>query len=290
MKEISMRKVKELLRLKFEKKLSYTQIAKSLGVGRSTVYRCLKKAKEANLEWPISDKVTDKSLRNLLYPNDSSRDNYAEEVLPPNFAYIFKELKKKGVTLMQLWKEYNEVYPEGCGYSQFCSKYRKWRACSDLWMPQDHVAGEELFVDYAGLTVPIYLKDGRILSAQIFVGVLGASSYTYTEATATQGLEDWIASHKRMFEFFEGVPEILVPDNLKSGVVKPDLYEPDLNPTYYEMARHYGAAILPARVRRPKDKAKAENGVLNIERKLLAPLRNRKFFSIKELNVPIGVI
>lgn len=282
MKEISMRKIKEILRLTFEKKMSHRQISNSLGIGKTTIYRCLKKAKQANLKWPLPEKMSDKNLNDLLYPRYSSTKD--TEVSPPDFAYIFKELKRKGVTLMQLWKEYNEVYPESCGYSQYCSKYRKWRACSDLWMPQDHVAGEEVFVDYAGLTVSIHLEDQTVLSAQIFVGVLGSSSYTYTEATASQGLEDWISSHKRMFEFFGGVPEILVPDNLKSGVTKPDLYEPDLNPTYYEMARHYGAAILPARVRKPKDKAKAENGVLNVERKLLAPLRNRKFFSIRELN------
>lgn len=249
MKEISMRKIKEILRLTFEKKMSHRQISNSLGIGKTTIYRCLKKA---NLKWPLPEKMSDKNLNDLLYPRYSNTKD--TEVSPPDFAYIFKELKRKGVTLMQLWKEYNEVYPESCGYSQYCSKYRKWRACSDLWMPQDHVAGEEVFVDYAGLTVSIHLENQTVVSAQIFVGVLGASSYTYTEATASQGLEDWISSHKRMFEFFGGVPEILVPDNLKSGVTKPDLYEPDLNPTYYEMARHYGAAILPARVRKPKQK------------------------------------
>lgn len=274
-----MRKIKEILRLKFEKGLSQKQIAKSIKVAKSTVQACLSKAKRANISWPLSEEVSEKQLELLLYSKDVKQLGSSF----PDFVYIFKELKRKGVTLMQLWKEYNIVHPDGYKYSQYCLLYKKWRACSDLWMPQEYVAGENLFVDYAGMTVPVYSDQG-CYDAQIFVGVLGASSYTYTEATATQGLEDWIASHKRMFEFLGGVPEILVPDNLKSGVTKPDLYEPDLNPTYYEMARHYGAAILPARVRKPRDKSKVENGVLNIERQLLAPMRNQKFFGLKELN------
>ncbi|MCB1075873.1 MAG: IS21 family transposase [Simkania sp.] len=274
-----MRKIKEILRLKFEKRLSNRQIAKSISVANSTVHLCLSKAKKANISWPLSEKVSEKQLELLLY----SKDVKEQGDFSPDFEYMFKELKRKGVTLMQLWKEYNLVHPNGYKYSQYCSLYKKWRASSDLWMPQEYVAGENLFVDYAGMTVPIY-SDRGCYDAQIFVGVLGASSYTYAEGTATQGLEDWISSHKRMFAFLGGVPEILVPDNLKSGVTKPDLYEPDINPTYYEMARHYGAAILPARVRKPRDKAKVENGVLNVERHLLAPMRNQKFFGLKELN------
>ena len=203
----------------------------------------------------------------------------------PAWPVIHHELKRKGVTLFLLWQEYREQCPLGYQYSWFCDRYRQWLGKLDLVMRQDHRAGEKLFVDYAGQTVPIVdPHTGEIHDAQIFVAVLGASNYTYSEATWTQGLADWIGSHQRAFAFLGGVPEIVVPDNLKSGISKAHRYEPDINPTYQELASHYGVAVIPARVRRPKDKAKVEIGVQVVERWILARLRNRTLFSLAELN------
>jgi len=195
----------------------------------------------------------------------------------------------KSVTLFLLWQEYRETHPEGYQYSWFCEHYRAWRGKLDVVMRQDHRAGEKLFVDYAGQTVPVMDRtSGEIRAAQIFIAVLGASNYTYAEATWTQGLPDWIGSHLRTFAYLGGVPELVVPDNLRAGVSKAHRYEPDTNPTYQDMATHYGVAVLPTRVRRPRDKAKVEAGVLVVERWILAALRHRTFFSLVELNAAIG--
>jgi transposase len=205
----------------------------------------------------------------------------------PNWAGVQKELKAhKGVTLQLLWKEYRERHPDDAySRSRFCELYREWREAVDVTMRQDHVAGEKLFVDYAGVTVPITdPATGKIRHAQVFVAVLGASNYTYAEATWSQQLRDWIASHVRAFAFFGGVPQLVIPDNLKAGVTSPCYYEPDLNRTYQDLAEHYGIAVAPSRVRRPQDKASAEKGVQQIEREILAPLRHVAFFSLAELN------
>jgi transposase len=189
------------------------------------------------------------------------------------------------VTLNLLWQEYKEQHPDGYQYSWFCHSYRDWAARLDVVMRHEHRAGEKLFVDYAGQAVEIVdPATGAINKAQIFVAVLGAGSYTYAEATASQSLEDWIGAHVRAFSFYGGVPEAVVPDNLKSGVSKACRYEPDINPTYNDLARHYQTVILPARVRKPRDKAKAEAGVLLVERWILARLRKHTFFSLDELN------
>ncbi len=210
---------------------------------------------------------------------------------PLNFSLIHQELKRKGVTLMLLWHEYKEQNPQGYQYSQFCYLYRQWFDKLDPVMRQDHRAGEKLFVDYSGMTVPITDPgNGQTLEAQIFIACMGASNYTYAEATFTQGLADWIDSHVRTFEFLGGVPDLIIIDNLKSGVTKACRYEPDLNPTYLDMANHYHIAVMPARVRAPKDKAKAEVGVQIVQRWILAKLRNRTFFSITELNREIAAL
>ncbi|MCY4421375.1 MAG: IS21 family transposase, partial [Gammaproteobacteria bacterium] len=209
----------------------------------------------------------------------------------PNWLRIHQELKHKGVTLFLLWQEYRETHPHGYQYSWFCGRYREWRGKLDVVMRQDHRAGEKLFVDYAGQKVPIIdHTSGEIKEAEIFVAVMGASNYTFAEATWSQRLPDWIGSHVRAFSYLGGVPELVVPDNLRAGVSKAHRYEPDINPTYQDMATHYGVAILPARVRRPRDKAKAENGVLVVERWILAALRHRQFFSLAELNVTISTL
>jgi transposase len=199
--------------------------------------------------------------------------------------YLRQELSKKGVTLQLLWYEYKQENPEGFQYSQFCERYREWAKKLDVSLRQKHRAGEKLFVDYAGHTMSIIdPATGEIRDAQVFIATLGASSYTFAEASMSQDLPSWITSHVHAFEFFGGVPEILVPDNLKSGVSKACRYEPDINPTYLDLAQHYGATVIPARSAKPKDKAKVEAAVLFAERWILAPLRKISFFSLQDLN------
>lgn len=279
-----MRKIREILRLKWECKCSNIAIARSIGISSSTVYECVQKAKDAYLSWPLLEDLTDEQLELRLYP--PAKRIKQEDRGEIDWLYIHKELKRKHVTLRVLWSEYKSQHPKGIGYSQFCNLHRNWAQQLDVWMRQPHKAGERLFVDYAGQTMPVVIDSstGELGEAQIFVATLGASNYTYAEASWTQTLPDWIQSHVNAFEFFEGCPEIVVPDNLKSGVHKSHLYEPDINPTYQDMATYYGIAIIPARVCTPKDKAKVENGVQQVERQILARLRNRTFFSLDELN------
>jgi len=282
-----MRKIKEVLRLKWAQGLSNRQIAKTCGIARPTVGEYLRRATEAGLAWPLPPDLDEAALERQLFPPPPSLPAQARGV--PDWALVHQELKRKGVTLFLLWQEYRETHPEGYQYSWFCDHYRAWQGKLDVVMRQDHRAGEKLFVDYAGQTMPVVDRNtGEIREVQIFVAVLGASSYTYAEATWTQGLADWIGSHRRTFAFLGGVPELVVPDNLRAGVSKAHRYEPDLNPTYQDMASHYGVAVLPARVRRPRDKAKVEAGVLLIERWILAALRRRTFFSLAELNAAIA--
>lgn len=285
---LTMRKVKEVLRLKWECGLSHRQIAKSCAIARPTVADYLRRASAAGVSWPLPEGLDEETLERLLFPPFSR----VGAVRPlPDWSEIHRQLKRKGVTLALLWQEHKAVFPEGYQYSAFCQHYRTWQRQLDLAMRQTHRAGEKLFVDYAGQTVPIVERaTGQCHPAQIFVAVLGASNYTYAEATWTQSLPDWIGSHVRTFVYLGGVPEILVPDNLKSGVTSPHRYEPDLNPSYAEMAAHYGVAVLPARVRKPRDKAKVEVGVQVVERWLLARLRHHTFFSLAELNTALQAL
>jgi transposase len=280
-----MRQIKELLRLSFEVGLKIRPIARSLQISPATVGDYLRRAKVAGLSWPLPVELDEAALEWLLFPPPKP-SAYPRPL--PDWAEIHQELKRKGVTLALLWHEYKSIHPEGLQYSQFCEHYRRFAGTLDLVMRQTHQAGEKLFVDYAGQTLPIIDRtSGEIRQAQIFVAVLGASSYTYAEATWTQTLPDWIGSHQRALIFFGCVPTLVVPDNLKSGVTTPCRYEPEPNATYLEFARHYGVAILPARVRRPRDKAKAEVGVQVVERWVLARLRNQTFFCLAELNAAI---
>ena len=282
-----MRKIKEVLRLKRAQGLSNRQIAKACGIARPTVAEYLRRAAEASLSWPLPADLDEAALERQLFPPPPSLPAPARGV--PDWAHVHQELKRKGVTLFLLWQEYRETHPEGYQYSWFCDHYRVWQGKLDVVMRQDHRAGEKLFVDYACQTMPVVDRDtGEVHEAQIFVAVLGASNYTYAEATWTQGLPDWIGSHRRAFAFLGGVPELVVPDNLRTGVSKAHRYEPDTNPTYQDMATHYGVAVLPTRVRRPRDKAKVEAGVLLVERWILAALRRRTFFSLAELNAAIA--
>jgi transposase len=282
-----MRKIQEVLRLHFESGRSAREIARSLGVARSTVGEYLRRAQAAGIGWPLPAGVGEVELERRLFPPPPPRTGELRR--EPDWAEVHQELRRKGVTLSLLWEEYKAACPEGYLYSWFCETYREWAGRLDLVMRQSHRAGEKVFVDYAGQTVEVVDRTtGQVRDAQIFVCVLGASSYTYTEATWTQALPDWIGSHVRAFAFFGGVSEILVPDNLTTGVTRPHRYEPIPNSTYREMASHYGTAIIPARVRRPRDKAKAEAGVQLVERWILARLRHRRFFSLAELNEGIA--
>ena len=204
-------------------------------------------------------------------------------------AYIHKELARKSVTLRLLWLEHKAANPDGYQYSQFCFHYHQWRDKLDVCLRQNHRAGEKLFVDYAGQTIPVMdPATGAAQDAYLFVATLGASSYTFAWASLSQELPSWIEANVRALTFFGGVPEIIVPDNLKTGVTKPDYYEPDINPTFHHMACHYGTVIIPARAYKPKDKAKVESAVLIAERWILAALRNYTFFSVEDLNRAIA--
>ena len=283
-----MRKIRETLRLHHDSGLGQRPISRCLNISRTTVGDYLHRAKMAGLGWPLPEALTDHQLYSRLFPAASPP---TPDRQLPDCAYLHLELKRKGVTLMLLWEEYQGEHPQGYRYSHFCELYRQWARKLKISMRQTHKAGEKLFVDYAGHTLPIINPyTGEISEAQIFVAVLGASSYTFAEATLSQNLPDWLGSHARAFAFFGGVPELVIPDNLKSGVSKPCRYEPDLNPSYQDLAEHYGTAVIPARVRKPKDKAKAEVGVQIVERWILARLRKLTFFSLADANATIRVL
>jgi transposase len=281
-----MRKIKEVLRLKQEQGLTNRAIARSCSIGRATVSEYLRRAAAAGLSWPLPEELDEAQLERRLFPSPPSLPVALRP--EPVWSEVHQELRRKGLTLFLLWEEYRQAHPDGFQYSWFCEHYRLWAGKLDLVMRQQHRAGEKTFIDYAGQTVPVVDPEtGEVREAQIFLAVLGASSYTYAEATWTQQLPDWIASHVRACHFFGGVTEIWVPDNLKSGVTKACRYDPDINPTYQDLASHYGCAVIPARKYRPKDKAKAEAGVLLVERWILARLRKATFFSLSQLNQAI---
>lgn len=284
-----MRKIREVLRLSWAQYRSIREVARSCDLARSTVKEYLRRAEDAGLKWPLPD-LDDETLERLLFPSPPEAAPGKRPL--PDWDYVDKELRKRrGVTRFLLWQEYRAVNPDGYAYSMYCDLFRQWRALQDLSMRQEHRAGEKVFVDYAGQTVGIVdPATGEIRDAQVFVAVMGASSFAYCEATWSQGLSDWIGSHVRALAYFGGCPEVIVPDNLKSGVKDPHLYEPEINPTYLDFARHYGLAVIPARRNRPKDKAKVETGVKTVGNWILARIRNRTFFSLAELNDAIHVL
>ena len=281
-----MRKIKEILRLKYDAGLSYHQIARGTNVSTSTVHDIIGRYNKTNLTWPLPAELEcEKALGNLLYPEQPTA---AAQKPEPDMTLIYKELKRKSVTLMLLWEEYKAINPDGYQYSYFCEKFNNWRAKLNPVLRQFYRAGERTEVDYAGQTMLITdPQTGETHKAYIFVTILAASNYAYAEAVLSVDLASWINSHVRAFTFFGGVTELVVPDNPKTGINHPCRYEPELNRTYAEMGAHYGMAIIPARPRRPKDKPRAENGVQNVERRILARLRNRTFFSLEELNQAI---
>jgi transposase len=285
---VSMRRVREMLRLKYEAGASDRAIARSIGVARSTVRLCLDRVAGAGLAWPLPETLTDGALEATLFAGAGAMMGQRRKS-EPDWPVVHRELRRPGVTLMLLWEEYRAADPGGYGYSRWCELYRAWEGRLSPTMRQVHPAGERLFVDFAGQTVEVVdPATGEIRAAQIFVAVLGASNLTYAEAAWTQTLPDWIGAHVRTLEFIGGVPRQIVPDNLRSGVLRANWYEPGLNPTYRDLAAHYGTAILPARVRRPRDKAKVEAGVLVVERWILARLRHQRFTSLAALNAAIA--
>lgn len=285
---LPMRKIREVLRLRLEKRLSQRAVAAACGMGAGTVSEYLSRAEQAGLCWPLPEELDDGALEARLFP-----------ALPPgggrvvpDLPWVHQELRKPGVTLLLLWEEYRQAHVESAyGYSQFCDVYRRWERKLRPSMRQVHKAGEKTFVDYSGKRPhTVDPKTGEEIPVELFVAALGASAYTYAEATLTQQLHDWTASHRRMAEYFEGSTEIWVPDQLRSAVTRPCRYEPGVNRSYQELARHYGAVVIPARPGKAKDKARVESMVQVAQRWILARLRNRIFFSLEELNAAIAVL
>jgi transposase len=283
---LPMRHVTEVLRLKWGQGLSDRKVAHSLGISRPTVAEYVRRAQAARLSWPLPATLDETALERLLFPPHAVRPIPSRP--EPDWAVVHHELKRKGVTLFLLWQEYKSTTPEGFQYSRFCQGYRAWTGTLDLVMRQSHRAGEKLFVDYAGQGIPVVNpRSGEVHEVAIFVAVLGASNYTYAEATWTQSLPDWIGSHVRTFAALGGVPEVVIPDNLKAAVTRAHRYEPEINRTYAALAQHYGFAVIPARAAKPRDKAKVEVGVQVVERWILARLRHYTFFSLAEVNVAL---
>jgi transposase len=281
-----MRQIREILRLRWAGRLPQRAVARACGVGLGTVSEYCRRAAQAGLSWPLPDELDDAQLEARLFRRVHDLVGVSRPL--PDMAWLHQELKRPGVTLQRLWLEYLDAHPDGYRYSQFCRHYERWVRTLAPTMRQVHRAGEKAFVDFSGQR-PVLCdpKTGELVSVELFVGVLGASNYTYAEACLSQDLPSWISAHVRMLEYFQGSPAILVPDNLRSGVTKPCRYDPMINRTYLDLARHYGLAIVPARAGRARDKAKVEAGVLLAQRWILAALRHRRFFALAELNAAI---
>ena len=288
MRRLSMKKIKDVLRLRFITNISYRQISRALNTPSSTAADYCKRFEITNYSIDEFLSLDEDEIYQLLFPEKSLPKTYKTRP-KPNVEYIHKEIAKKGVTFELLWQEYKEQHPDGYGCSQFKEYYYKYKKRLNPSMRQTYIAGEKMFVDYSGLTVPVIdLSTGEVIKAQIFVSVLGLSGYTYVHATASQKVEDFIRSHVTAFEFYEGIPKILVPDNLKSAIISNNNKGIVFNENYAELSRYYNFAIEPARVRKPQDKAKAEQGVQGIQRWILARFRHRSFFSVDEINQAIS--
>lgn len=280
-----MRKAREILRLKHELGLTNRQIGRSVHLSHVAVGKYLQLAKEAGIHWPLPPDLEDEQLKDLLYASEKP-ETQAARPLPP-MEWVHTELRKKGVTLQLLWEEYHREHPDGYGYTQFCEYYKRYRSHLEPALRKTYKAGEQMFVDWAGQK--LWFRDAdELRPAHLFVAVLGASNYTYAEAFESTQLPCWVQAHTNAWEFFGGVALLTVPDNDKSAVTRACRYEPGLNPTTQEMAEHYGTVILPTRPGKPKDKAKVEAAVLNAERRILAALRDQRFFSLAEVNGAVG--
>ena len=283
-----MRQIRESLRLHLQAELSYNEVGRALKLSKSAVGKYVSLARVAGVDWAIAQTLDDEALLARLYRPALPRSSHQ---LAPDFGLVHQELKRAGVTLMLLWEEYATGNPQAYKYTSFCIKYREFAKTQARSMRQVHIAGEKLFVDYAGGSVPIIdAATGEITQAQIFVATLGASNYTFACATARQTTADWIGAQVLALEFIGGAPKLIVPDQARALIKTPDRYDPEPNPTYDEFAVHYGCAVLPARPRHPRDKPKVEGSVLLVQRWILARLRNRRFFSLAELNVAIGLL
>ena len=279
-----MRQIREILRLKYEGGLGHRAISRSCGVGLGTVSEYVGRVRRAGLVWPLPADLDDTALEARLFvPAAPGRERAA-----PDLVGIHRELKRAGVTLHLLWEEYREAYEDGYGYSQFCEIYRRWARKLKPSMRQHHRAGEKTFIDFSGKRPHLVdRRTGEEVPVELFVAALGASGYTYAEAVPTQQLHEWVGAHARMADYFGGSTQVWVPDQLKSAVTQHCRYEPGINRTYQELAEHHGAVVIPARPRKPKDKAKVESMVLVAQRWILARLRNRTFFELAELNEAI---
>lgn len=278
-----MRKIGEVLRL-HAAGVTQREIARSVGIGQATVAGYLARARSASLGWPLPPGIDEVEVERSLFAVPDPADAPARPV--PDWRTVHRELKRRhGVTRKLLWLEWREQEPDGCGYSQFCYHYDRWLAVRDPVLRMEYAGGKRLFVDFAGDRMSWYDAERKsAIPAEVFVSALGASGLIYAEATPGQDLESWVMAHVRAFEFYGGVPEAVVPDNLKSGVTRACWYDPDLNPTYLELARRFDTVILPTRAGKPRDKAAVETAVQVVERWVIAPLRNRRFFSLGELN------
>lgn len=283
-KKTAMREVRDILRLKHQNGLSIREIAGSCGLPASTVGDYLRRARVAGLSWPLPEGMSGAELMEQLMKAGEDGEPIGSGRPVPDWGQVHEQMRRKGVTLQLLWQEYRQAHPDGYGRSRFCQLYRGWAKGLEPVLRQVHEPGQKLFVDWAGLKVPVNHADGSVSQASIFVAVLGFSNLVYVEACANEQLENWIGAHCHTFRFLGGVPRAVVPDNAKTAVSRPCRYEPVLHRGYQEMAEHYGTVILPARVRKPRDKAKAETGVQIVERQLLAPLRDHRFFSVLEIN------
>jgi len=283
-----MRKIKEVLRLRFELRLGQRAIARACSISQSTVHEYLRRAAAAGIVWPLAEEWNEASLERTLFGDRPPAGRLPHHVLP-DFSVLHRELQQcRHLTLQLAWEEYRQAQPEGYGYSRFCELYGRWLQKQDVVLRQQHIPGEKGFPDWAGAQIPMHdPATGEVWQASLFVMVLGASSYTYAEATRDQQMAAWLGAHIHAFEYFGGVPRLLIPDNTRTGVSRACRYDPDLNPTYQEMATHYGVGVVPARPYRPRDKAKVEVGVQVAQRWIVAVLRHRTFFRLEDLNQTI---
>ncbi len=286
-RRISMRKIREIIRLHEMSNLSQRQISQALGMSRPVVKDYIIKVISLGLGFKDIENMPDETLLNILDANKPS-DNERHKFLTEKFPYFVKELKRIGVTRQILWEEYMQENPDGYSYSQFCYHFQIWQNMSEMTMHMEHKAGDKLFVDFAGKKLSIIDRtSGEKQEVEVFIAVLGASQLTYVEASLSQKKEDWIRLNENALRYFGGVPFGIVPDCLKSAVTKADRYEPDINPEYLDFARHYNTAILPARPAKPKDKALVEGAVRIVYSWIYAKLRDRIFYSLEDINAAI---
>jgi len=286
---MKLRDIKKIIKLYYSKTLSLRQIGNSLNKPKSTVADYIIRFERSGLSLSDCAAKSSEEIYAALFPEERKRPKTRLQKILPDPAKIHLELKKKYVTRELLWEEYKALYPDNhYGYTHFCNFYKAWHKRINVSMRINHKAGEKLLIDFSGLKWEYIDKEtGELIDVEIFVATLGASGYTYAEATLNQTKPSLIETCSNAFEFFDGITEILVPDNLKSAVTKADLYEPDLNETFQDMADHYGSVVIPARPGRAKDKAKVELSVKLVQRWILARLRHRQFFSLAELNQAI---